>query len=246
MGDVAAARKTAEHIAARLQRGFALADIATVQAKAGDIAGAQATIRDWRPDDVSYAVIAIAAARAKAGDLAGAESTASSLGPGWEVEVLTALAEPQPANSAGAKSSAAKVREIVAKGDWSQWSGQEYRLVALAEAHAGEFAEAKTHFGKVRMAAATLDVNNDCFDAKQNREVMRAVGIAQAQTGDLDGVRATAEVMTVDRRGQAEVCRAIAAAEVRNGNGEAAELPGRKRWPRPPPKRLLTSVWLKV
>lgn len=185
IGNVAAAVESAKLIqddpaTGPWVRNRSFAYIAEVQAKAGDVAGAQLTTglihaSDSKSEDMSdtagprdEARDAIAEAQAKEGDMAGAQRTVSIINGGIQRNsALLEIARVQ-ANSgdlAGAQSTAS----LIPDSGWNKIDAQE--LIALAQADAGDLAGAQTTAGLIPA--------NDY----RKREVQEYISQAQAKRG---------------------------------------------------------------
>ena len=162
-GNVAAAVECAkliqdDPVSGTRERNRSFAYIAEVQAKAGDVAGAQLTTglihaSDSKSEDMSdtagprdEARAAIAEAQATAGDMAGAQSTVSIINGGiYRDGALLEIARVQ-ANS-GNLAGAQRTASLIPDSGWNKIDAQE--LIAKAQADAGDLAGAQTTAGLI-------------------------------------------------------------------------------------------------
>jgi hypothetical protein len=188
------------------QRAMILADLAAIQYRDGDLAGAVATAKKIRLADVKIdCLLGLVAAEVKAGHTGRArevlDSVKAAAGTSGLALVWISAAELWVGNLEGAKAAAAKLRYQPAR-------GEAYALIAVTQAKAGDIAGAMAIAGQI-------------VDAQQRGLARVRIVAAQAKSGDLAGAERTLAAIPA-KDWQGEAAAGIAAAEAAAGNAAAA------------------------
>ncbi len=223
------ARTTVNAIISDYIKAFALSDIATAQAKAGDLTGSRETFAQAKV--IANAIISdssrasmlsdIATAQAKAGDLTGSRETFaqakvianaiisdSSKASAWSG---IAVAQAKAGDVTGAKATASAITDNYIKA--SAWSD-----IAVAQAKAGDLSGSRATLTQARTAANAITGDYAKVSA------WSGIAVAQAKAGDPTGshetftqARTTANAI-IDAFSKASALSGIAAAQAKAGD----------------------------
>ena len=243
-GDYAAALQAADRFTWEMPKAGARADVAVIQADAGDISGALRTVegpfgRGQNPgqdDSITsfrgYALASIAAAQARTGDKAGAESTLTrarqtieklpAAGAAfawqaiWTAQAAIGEAQAKAGDGAGSRRTFSGARDGAAAIADVHYKVLCYAAIAKAQVAAGD------RVGGLETMTLALHRVEDVRDDFSRELTLRDVALAQAAVGDFAGARKTADRIQKETSMREHAQRGIAGEEVKLPVGRSA------------------------